>query len=110
MFKPRAGQIWHCCQRLATAATFLRKELRCSGTMMRRWALQTRHTLLRNTAIITKDLIKYYALVIILQAKSFLMSQVTRARPQFSSKAGQLSRFYFFIIFFLDCICSTVHA
>ena len=29
-----------CCQRLATAATFLRKELRCLDAMTRRWALQ----------------------------------------------------------------------
>ena len=45
-----------CCQRLATAATFLRKGLRCLGAMARRCAPQTRYTLRRNTARIMKDL------------------------------------------------------
>ena len=46
-----------CCQRLATAATFLRKELCCPGAMTRRWAPPTRYTLRRNAASIMKDLI-----------------------------------------------------
>ena len=46
-----------CYQRLATAATFLRKELCCPGAMTRRWAAQTPHTLWRNTASIMKDFI-----------------------------------------------------
>ena len=46
-----------CCQRLATAATFLRKKLCCPGAMTRRWAPQTRYTLRRITASIIKDLI-----------------------------------------------------
>ena len=33
----------HCCQRLATAATYLRKEPCCSGTITRRWAPQICH-------------------------------------------------------------------
>ena len=59
-FKSRAGQIrpeTQRCQRLATAATFLRKELCRPGAMMRRWAQPTRYTLRRNPASITKDLI-----------------------------------------------------
>ena len=46
-----------CCQQLATAATFLRKELCYPGAMTRRWAPPTRYTLRRNTASIMKDLI-----------------------------------------------------
>ena len=42
------------CQRLATAATFLRKELCCPGAMSRQWAPQTRFTLRRNTARVIK--------------------------------------------------------
>ena len=44
------------CQRLTTAATILQKKLCCPGAMMRRWAPQTRYTLRRNTANITKNL------------------------------------------------------
>ena len=47
----------HCCQRLATAATFLQKKLRNPGAMTWRWAPPTRYTLRRNTASIMKDLI-----------------------------------------------------
>ena len=43
-----------CCQRLATAATFLRKELCCPGATTRRWAPQTRYTLRRTTASINE--------------------------------------------------------
>ena len=50
-----------CCQRLATAAAFLQKELCCPGTMLRRWALQTRYTFWHNTASIMKDLMKVLA-------------------------------------------------
>ena len=46
-----------CCQRLATAATFLRKELCCPGAMTQRWAPPTRYTLRRIRASIMKDLI-----------------------------------------------------
>ena len=46
-----------CCQRLATVASFLRKELGCPGAMTRRWAPPTRYTLRRITASIIKDLI-----------------------------------------------------
>ena len=46
-----------CCQRLATAATFLRMKLRCPGAMTRRLAPPTRYSLRRNTASIMKDLI-----------------------------------------------------
>ena len=42
------------CQRLATAATFLRKKLCCPGAMSRQWAPQTRFTLRRNTARVIK--------------------------------------------------------
>ena len=42
------------CQRLATAATFLRKELCCPGAMSQQWAPQTRFTLRRNTARVMK--------------------------------------------------------
>ena len=42
------------CQWLATAATFLRKELCCPGAMSRQWAPQTRFTLRRNTARVIK--------------------------------------------------------
>ena len=45
-----------CCQRLATAATFLQKELCCPGAMMRRWAPPTRYTLQRITASIMKEM------------------------------------------------------
>ena len=45
-----------CFQRLATAATFLRKELCCPGAMTQRWAPQTRYTFRHNTASIMKDL------------------------------------------------------
>ena len=41
------------CQRLATAATFLRKELCFSGAMTRRWAPQTCYRLPRNTTSTT---------------------------------------------------------
>ena len=47
----------HCCLRLATAATFHRKELCCSGAMTRRRVPQTRPTLRRITASIMKVLI-----------------------------------------------------
>ena len=43
---------------LATASTFLRKELYCSGGITRRWAPPTRYTLWRNTASILKDFIR----------------------------------------------------
>ena len=56
-FKSQAGQIGQCCQRLATAATFLRKELCCPGVLTRRWAPPTRYTLRRNPASIMKHLI-----------------------------------------------------
>ena len=46
-----------CCHRLATAATFLRKELSCSGSITRRWAPQIRYMLWRSTASIMKDVI-----------------------------------------------------
>ena len=46
-----------CCQRLATAATFLRKKLCCPGAMTRRWVSPTSYTLRRITASIMKDLI-----------------------------------------------------
>ena len=39
------------CQWLATAATFLRKELCCPGAMSWQWAPQTRFTLWRNTRV-----------------------------------------------------------
>ena len=42
------------CQRLATAATFLRKKLCCPGARSRQWAPQTRFTLRRNTARVMK--------------------------------------------------------
>ena len=42
------------CQRLATAATFLRKKLRCPGAITRRWAPPTRYTLRRITASVMK--------------------------------------------------------
>ena len=53
------------CQRLATAATFLRQALCCPEAMTRRWALQTRYTHQCNTNII-KDLIFYIAFVLYL--------------------------------------------
>ena len=54
------GQIGHSvAKRLATAATFLRKELRCPGAMTRRWASPSRYTLWGNTASIMKDLIYF---------------------------------------------------
>ena len=46
-----------CCQRLTTAATFLRKELCCLGAMTWRWAPLTRYTFQRIIARIMKDLI-----------------------------------------------------
>ena len=46
-----------CCQQLATAATFLRKELCCTGAMTRRWGSQPRYTFRRNTTSIMKDMI-----------------------------------------------------
>ena len=46
-----------CCQWLATAAAFLRKELCCLGAMMRRWAPPTRYMPRRITASIMKDMI-----------------------------------------------------
>ena len=36
--KSRASQVRQCCQRLTTAATFLRKEQCCLGAMTWRWA------------------------------------------------------------------------
>ena len=53
-FKSRAGQIGH---GVATAAAFFRKKLCCPDAMTRRWALQTRYTLRRNTGNVMKDLI-----------------------------------------------------
>ena len=53
------GAATQCCQRLATAATFLGKELCCQGAMTRKWVPQTRYTLRRNTASIIKDLIHF---------------------------------------------------
>ena len=38
-----------CWERLVTAAIFLRKEQSCLGARTRRWALQTRYALQRNT-------------------------------------------------------------
>ena len=55
--KSRSSQIRQCCQRLATAATFIRKEQCCLGAMMWRWAPQTHYMLQRNTTSITKKLI-----------------------------------------------------
>ena len=54
---PGTVRLTQCCQLLITAATFLRKELCCSGVMTRSWAPQTRYTLRHNTASITKDLV-----------------------------------------------------
>ena len=56
-FKSRAGQLDTGCQLLATASTFLLKNLCCPGAMMRKWAPPTCYTLRRNTASIMKDLI-----------------------------------------------------
>ena len=53
-FKSRASQIRQCCQRLATAATFLRKEQCCLGAMTPRWAQQTHYIPQRNTTSIKK--------------------------------------------------------
>ena len=55
--KSRVGQITRCCQRLATLATFLRKEQCCLGAMTRRWAPQTHYMLQCNTTSIKKNLI-----------------------------------------------------
>ena len=44
-------------QRLATAATFLWKELCCPGAMTWRWTPQTRYTLRRNTTSIMKNFV-----------------------------------------------------
>ena len=44
-----------CCQRFATAAKFLPKELCCPGAMTGRWAPLTRYMLRRNAASIIKD-------------------------------------------------------
>ena len=44
-------------QRPDTAAIFLPKELCCLGVMTWRWVPQTRYTLRRNVASLTKDLI-----------------------------------------------------
>ena len=50
--------IWtQCCQWLATASTFLRKELCFPGAMTQRWTTPSRYSLQRITAIIMKDLI-----------------------------------------------------
>ena len=49
--KSRASQIRQCCQWLATATTFLRKEQCCMCAMMLRRALQTHYMLQRNTSI-----------------------------------------------------------
>ena len=45
-----------CCQQLATAATFLQKELGCPGAMTQRWASPSRDTPRRNAASVMKDL------------------------------------------------------
>ena len=52
-----------CCQRLAAALTFFRKELCCPGAMTRRLAPKTPYTLWRNTASIIKDLILIYLVI-----------------------------------------------
>ena len=56
-FKSRVGQIGHSVANGSPfiAAIFLRKELRCPGTMTWRWAPPS-HTLRHNTASIMKDL------------------------------------------------------
>ena len=54
--KSRASQIRQRCQRLATAATFLRKQQCCLGAMTRRWAPQTRYLLQCNTTNIKEKL------------------------------------------------------
>ena len=59
-FKFWAGQIGPSvatCQRLATAAVFLRKELCCPGAMTQKWDPPARYTLQRNRASIMKYLI-----------------------------------------------------
>ena len=53
-FKSWVGQLGQSYQRLATAATFLRKLLCFQGAMTWRWAPQTCYTLRRNTASIIK--------------------------------------------------------
>ena len=70
-----------CCKRLATAATFLWKELCCLGAMTRRRAPPIRYTLWRNTDNITK-------LWIWLEA--FLAVNDTQARSQDLEKGGGL--------------------
>ena len=59
-------------QRLATAATFLRKELCCPGAMTRRWAPPTRYTLRRYAASIIKDLIWFHSIKLAFLVKSWL--------------------------------------
>ena len=44
--RPTGRSNWRqCCQRLATAARFLRKKPCCPGAMTRRWAPNTRYTI-----------------------------------------------------------------
>ena len=52
-----------CCQRLATAATFLRKKLCCLQATTRRWASPTRYTIRRKTANIIKRMICFGSLL-----------------------------------------------
>ena len=56
--KSWASQIRQCCQRLATAATFLQKEQSSLGAMTRKWApANSLHAFQCNTASIKKSLI-----------------------------------------------------
>ena len=52
-------EVWGSNLGLATAATFLRKELCCLGAMTPRWVPRTRYTLRRDAASIMKDLILF---------------------------------------------------
>ena len=47
---PGSAKSAQCCHRLATGATFLRKQLCGLGAMSRRWAPQTPYTLRRSTS------------------------------------------------------------
>jgi len=55
-----ADQILHSVAYGSPPLQHLRKSLRCRGAMTRRWAPQTRYTLLRNTASIMKGLIWWF--------------------------------------------------